>query len=212
MSRWRLALLFAGGAAYAGLSHWMMTYHASAPWALAVLFGPLWLTAFGLAVARMGAWGGVLAVLAGGAAVLMVSHGDAGNPNRLYVLQHVGINALLGIWFGATLRPGRLSLIAEFASRVHALQPGMRDYTAKVTAVWVLYFALTVTASLLLYALLPFRVWSLFANIVSPLLVVALFLGEHFMRYRLHPEFERTRLIDVVHAFQGHRKDSAISR
>ena len=44
MSRWRLALLLLAGAAYAVLSHWMMLHHAGAPWAVAVLLGPLWLT------------------------------------------------------------------------------------------------------------------------------------------------------------------------
>jgi len=210
MSRWRLAMLVAGGAAYAGLSHWMMLYHAGATWAIAVLFGPLWLSVFGLAISRLGVRGGALAVLGGAAAVLLVSHGDAGNPNRLYVLQHVGINALLGGWFGATLRPGRLSLIGELAQRVHPITPEMRRYTANVTAIWALYFALTVAASVVIYVALPFRAWSLFANIASPLLVAALFFGEHFMRYRLHPEFERTRLIDMVRAFQSHRKDGTV--
>jgi hypothetical protein len=39
------------------------------------------------------------------------------------------------------------------------------------------------------------------ANLLTPLLVGALFLGEYLLRYRLHPEFERTRLVDAVRAF-----------
>ena len=38
---------------------------------------------------------------------------------------------------------------------------------------------------------------------LSPLCVGALFVGEHLVRYRLHPEFERTRMIDAVRAFYG---------
>ena len=34
-------------------------------------------------------------------------------------------------------------------------------------------------------------------------MVVMLFVGEHLVRYRLHPEFERTRMIDAVRAFYG---------
>jgi hypothetical protein len=29
MSRWRMALLLLAGVAYAGLSHWMMLFHAA---------------------------------------------------------------------------------------------------------------------------------------------------------------------------------------
>ena len=48
MSQWRLVLILVAGLAYAGLSHWMMLYHATAPWALAALFAPLWLAVLGL--------------------------------------------------------------------------------------------------------------------------------------------------------------------
>ena len=33
--------------------------------------------------------------------------------------------------------------------------------------------------------------WSLLANLLTPAVVAALFVGEHLLRYRLHPEFER---------------------
>ena len=203
MSKWRLALLLAAGAAYAGLSHWMMLFHPHAPWAMAVLLGPLWLTALSLGGARFGGWGLVAATVAGGLVFVVLWRGGAGDPNRLYVLQHVGINAVLGCWFGGTLRGDRLSLIGQFAQRVHAMGPGMREYTRQVTWVWTAYFALTAAISIPVYLWLPFSVWSLLANVLSPVMVVVLFVGEHLLRYRLHPEFERTRMIDAVRAFYG---------
>ena len=213
MSRWRLALWLLAGVAYAGLSHWMMLFHAAAPWALAALLAPLWLAALGLAASRFGAPGAVLALAAGVALVYLVWHGDVGHPNRLYVAQHVGINAMLCFWFASTLRPGRLSLIGEFAQRVHPLSADMRRYTGKVTGMWAIYFALMALASVMTYATLPFTAWSLLANVLTPVCVVALFLGEHFARYRLHPEFERSRLVDVVRAtIGGRRPDGAIRR
>ncbi|MBU1358495.1 MAG: hypothetical protein KKC79_05000 [Gammaproteobacteria bacterium] len=203
MSRWRLALLLAAGAAYAGLSHWMMLFHAAAPWAVVVLLGPLWLTGLALAGSRFGAAGLVIAGIVGVALFALVLNGDAGDPNRLYVLQHVGINALLCGWFGASLRGNGLSLIGQFAERVHAISPEMRAYTRNVTIVWTLYFALLVMVSIVVYLTLPFAAWSLLANVLSPISVVALFVGEYLLRYRLHPEFERTRMIDAVRAFYG---------
>ncbi|MFC5606524.1 hypothetical protein [Variovorax soli] len=209
MSQWRLVLILVAGLAYAGLSHWMMLYHATAPWALAALFAPLWLAVLGLGANRFGWVGALLALLAGGVLIYVISHGEAGNPNRLYVLQHVGINVVLCAWFASTLRPGRLSLIGEFAQRVHPLSDDMRAYSAKVTAVWVGYFALMALVSVAIYLTLSFSAWSLLANVLTPLCVVALFVGEHFMRYRLHPEFERSRLVDVVRVAMGGRSDRA---
>jgi len=209
MSQWRLVLILVAGLAYAGLSHWMMLYHATAPWALAALFAPLWLAVLGLGANRFGWVGALLALLAGGVLIYVISHGEAGNPNRLYVLQHVGINVVLCAWFASTLRPGRLSLIGEFAQRVHPLSDDMRAYSAKVTAVWVGYFALMALVSVAIYLTLSFSAWSLLANVLTPLCVVALFVGEHFMRYRLQAEFERSRLVDVVRVAMGGRSDRA---
>ena len=209
MSQWRLVLILVAGLAYAGLSHWMMLYHATAPWALAALFAPLWLAVLGLGASRFGWIGAVLAVVLGAVLVYVISRGEAGNPNRLYVLQHVGINAVLCAWFASTLRRGRLSLIGEFAQRVHPLSEDQRSYSARVTAVWVGYFALMALASVAVYLTLSFSAWSLLANVLTPLCVVALFVGEHFMRYRLHPEFERSRLVDVVRVALGGRSDQA---
>ncbi len=43
-------------------------------------------------------------------------------------------------------------------------------------------------------------------------MVAVLFLGEYLLRYRLHPEFERTRLIDTVRAFYGAPVDTHTRR
>ncbi|MDM0045575.1 hypothetical protein QTH91_13865 [Variovorax dokdonensis] len=203
MSHWRLAMWLAGGAAYAGLSHWMMLYHAAAPWALAALFAPLWLALVGLAASRFGRLGALATLLLGAFCIYEITRGEAGNPNRLYVMQHVGINIVLCAWFASTLRAGRLSLIGEFAQRIHPLTSDHVTYTAKVTGMWALYFAAMAAASVLTYLTLPFQAWSLLANVLTPLFIVALFLGEHFARYRLHPEFERSRLVDVVRVAMG---------
>jgi hypothetical protein len=33
--------------------------------------------------------------------------------------------------------------------------------------------------------------------------IAALFVGEHLLRYRLHPEFERVSLLDTVRAYRN---------
>ena len=157
----------------------------------------------GFAASRFGRWGFAGAVLLGIGGFALVFLGEAGDPDRLYVLQHVAINSLLCGWFASTLRGDGLSLITQFAQRVHPLQGHMKAYTTQLTRVWAGYFALMVVASIAIYLTLPFSAWSLFANVLSPVMVTLLFVGEHFLRYRLHPEFERTRLVDAVRAFYG---------
>lgn len=189
--------------AYAGLSHWMTLFHATEPWAVVVLLGPLWLAAMGLAASWFGRWGLAAVAVLGVGGFSLVFLGEAGDPNRLYVLQHVAINAALCGWFGSTLRGRGLPLITQFAQRVHPLKGHMLSYTTQLTRIWTGFFALTVLASILIYLTRPFSDWSLFANVLSPVMVTLLFVGEHFVRYRLHPEFERTRLVDAVRAFYG---------
>lgn len=196
-----MALLLIAGVAYACVSQWMMLYHPAEPWAIVALLGPLWLTAMGLAGSRFGGRGLAFSAVGGAVLFALVIRGDAGDTNRLYMFQHVGINALLCGWFGSTLRAGRLSLIGQFAQRVHPLSPAHVVYTAQVTRVWTVYFAAMALASVIVFETQSFAIWSVLANLVTPLLIVALFLGEHLLRYRLHPEFERTRLVDAVRAF-----------
>jgi uncharacterized membrane protein len=195
-----MALLLLAGLTYACISHWMMLRHAAEPWAIVALLGPLWLTAIGLAGSRFGNAGLAAAGVGGAALFALVMHGDAGDTNRLYMLQHVGINAVLCGWFGGTLRAGRRSLVGQFAERVHPLSPAMVRYTTKVTKVWTLYFASMAVASVVVYQGFSFATWSVLANLLTPLFIGALFLGEYLVRYRLHPEFERTRLVDAVRA------------
>ena len=203
MSRWRLALLLLVGVAYAGASHWMMLFHATEPWAVVVLLGPLWLAAMGFAASRFGRWGFAAVVALGLAGFALVLSGEAGDTNRLYVFQHVAINALLCGWFGSTLRGDSVPLITQFAQRVHPLRGAMRAYTTQLTRIWTGYFALVVLSSIVVYLTLSFSAWSLLANVLTPASVALLFVGEHLLRYRLHPEFERTRIVDAVRAFYG---------
>jgi len=55
--------------------------------------------------------------------------------------------------------------------------------------------------SVALFALAPFRAWAAFANLATPLAMVAMFVGEYVLRYRLHPEFERATLAQAVRAY-----------
>jgi uncharacterized membrane protein len=201
LANWRLGAGLLAAGAYALLSHWLMLHAAGEPWAVAALLGPLLLA--GLAVAIGGRRWPMLAAVALAAAglVAVVARGGVSDVNRLYVLQHVGIHLSLCASFGATLVRGP-SLIGRVAAHVHgSLSPAMAAYTRAVTRSWTLYFAAMAVLSLWVYAACAWSTWSLLANVLTPIAIASLFVGEYLLRYRLHPEFERTTLSAALHAY-----------
>ena len=187
-------------AGYALLSHLLMLHAASEPWAVAALFGPLILPCLALAWRRRQPLLLAASVLAALALVVIVARGGLGDVKRLYLMQHAGTHLALGLTFLASLRGGGPSLITQMARRVHAVSPGMEAYTVQVTKLWVGYFLGMVLLSVAVYALLPWSAWSLLANVLTPVIIGLVFVGEHWARYRLHPEFERLSLAEMVRA------------
>ncbi|MCW5657546.1 MAG: hypothetical protein KIT60_07570 [Burkholderiaceae bacterium] len=194
-------------AGYALLSHLLMVFAAEEPWAVLVLLGPLLLGVSALAVQQRHLPTLLACMVAAcGLWAYVTTHDGLHRIEHLYVLQHAGIHFALGCVFGATLRRGAMPLISTFAARVHgSLTPAMLRYTRQVTAVWSAYFALMVVLSLGLFIAAPWWWWSVFANLVTPLSAVSLFVGEHLVRYRLHPEFERTTLSQAFRAYRDTR-------
>jgi uncharacterized membrane protein len=78
----------------------------------------------------------------------------------------------------------------------------MQAYTARLTRLWVAYFALMSLLCLALYLWAPWSWWSLFANLLTPLVAVGVFAGEHLLRYRIHPDFERVSIVQTVRAYR----------
>jgi uncharacterized membrane protein len=201
--RWAGLLALLGLMGYAVLSHVLMVHAAQKPWAVIVLFGPLLLAVGGVA------WHQRHALIAAAVALgvigvsVVVWRGGVDDVNRLYVMQHAGIHVALALGFVSTLGASSVPLITSLAGRLHAMTPAMDAYTRRLTQLWALYFVAMAGASVLLYALAPWPAWSLFANLFAPASAVAFFVGEYWLRYRLHPEFERTSLSDAVRAYRA---------
>ncbi len=189
--------------AYALLSYALMAYAPDRPWSVAALFGPLLLAmAAGGWVRRhvptlLGCAGlGVLLVV-------LVARGGGVDVNRLYVLQHAAVHASLGWTFAMSLRPGSTPLITMLAERVHTrFTPAMRAYTGRLTRLWVFFFFGMIAFSLALYALTPWAWWSFYCSVLTPLAAAVFFVGEHVLRYRRHPDFERVTMAQTVRAFR----------
>jgi uncharacterized membrane protein len=155
--------------------------------------------ACGLAYALLGHW---LSTEAGRAALGPLAPYLA----WFYYLQHVGMFLALGLWFGATLRPGREALVTRFARRSgEPLGPSGLAYTRRVTLAWTVFFAAVVGTSTLLFFLAPLEAWSVFANLLTLPLSVAMFGAEYAVRLRTHPELCHGGVMRSVRAFWEHR-------
>lgn len=188
--------------AYIAASHWLMTAAPATPWNAVLVLAPMLLTI------TWGAWrGGQRPLAALGALSLAALFVQASLPTPLstpllYLAQHVGINLFLAVGFGGTLRRGQQPLITRLASRLHReFTPDMARYTRQLTLAWTVYFVAMATLSLGLYALASFDTWAVFANVLTPLAVAVFFGGEYWLRYKLHPEFERASLGDAIRGY-----------
>ena len=190
------------GAAYVAATHWLMTRAPASDWNAVVVVGPMLALAALYAARRGMRLPAAAAALAAVALVVQAWRGGGLAPGTLYLAQHVGIHLLLAFVFGSTLQAGREPLVTALARRVHGgLTVPMAAYSRKVTMAWTLYFAAMASLSIGLYAFAPFEAWAVFANLVTPLAMVLLFVGEYLLRYRLHPEFERATLGQAIRAY-----------
>ncbi len=207
----RIGLVLLAGFAYVLFSHWLMTHTEASAWNVVGVLAPM------LVLGSLGAWRSghkaVGVVLASVLAALCVQAmlGIRVGSHVLYLLQHAGINLCLALFFGSTLRPGRVSIITAVAQRVHGkeLPPAHFAYTRQVTAAWAIFFLMIVTISLVLFFAFSFDTWAIFANLVTPIATAAMFIGEFSLRYRLHPEFARSTVADAISAYMNSGKPAA---
>jgi uncharacterized membrane protein len=200
--RARVIALAVVAVAYVLGTHWLMTGAPASPWNAVIVVAPMLAAAAWLAWQRGQRWLAALAALATAALVVQAWRGDGLAVGSIYVGQHVAIHVLLGFVFGLTLQPGREPLVSALARRVHgSLTRAMEVYSRKVTVAWTIYFAAMAALSLALYAFAPFDAWATFANLITPLALLLMFVGEYVLRYRLHPEFERATLRQAMRAY-----------
>jgi uncharacterized membrane protein len=198
----RLVLVASASLAYVAASQWLMTKAPDSPWAAFTLLTPM------LVIVAVWAWGASqrwASLCAVGAIVALFARalmGGAANVEGLYLAQHVLIHLFLASWFGSSLRRGVRPIVSGLAARVHRqMTAPMWRYTRNVTIAWTLYFLSMALLSGLLYAAASFDIWALFANLLTPVAVTAMFAGEYLLRYWLHPDFERVSMLDAVRVY-----------
>jgi len=167
--------------------------------ALALL--PMGLTALWLAwISRrrtlaLGAW--LCAVVLLWSAQDLLAHQFA----YIELVQHAGTFACLTAVFGRTLASDRTPMVSVFARTTHgALPPPLAGYTRKVTIAWTLLFGLMTIASLTLFFSGRIASWSLLANLLTPIIIVLMFLIEYLVRCISLPPELRSGLIASIRA------------
>lgn len=129
------------------------------------------------------------------------------NTAWVYFIQHAGMHTLLGIMFGRTLSRDHSKALCSQVSRVvwgDQLDAPFFLYTWRVTWVWTLYFALATLASVLLFWLTPLAWWSVFANLLTPVLIGAIFVIEFAVRQRVLPKDRHASIAQTIQAYRAY--------
>lgn len=203
------ALIAAAGVVFMVLSY-IACAAPDAP-ALAVLAGLLPLAALALLLCwrsrqRLPALALWLAVLG---AVLWHRDWLEGHAAWVYLAQHAGAMALLALMFGSTLRGGDAHALCSRVAAFQSIEPpdaAHLRYTWQVTLAWTVFFIATGVLSLLLFFFGTMAHWSLFANVLTPVLVGAMFGAEYGVRRRVLPDRPHLGIAGTVQAYRDYRR------
>ena len=134
------------------------------------------------------------------------------NTQWIYFLQDAGAMTSLAILFGATLggeHKNALCSRVAIAINQNSADADLLRYTWKVTIAWTAFFSLSALTSIYLFAYSSITVWSAFANIVNPILLVAMFVGEYAIRFVALPGHTEVGIENIIRAYRTtSRRDS----
>ena len=200
-----VALAVVGSAALALLAHAALIDRLPARVGAAVALVPIALVvAWLLRRSRHRAIAFVALVALAAAAAVFWGDIERHFPDVFFV-EHVGGNLLLAFVFGRTLVGANEPLVTRFARILHpVLPPEVVRYTRRVTLAWTILFLTLVALSCTLYFAGMPAAWSVLANIVNPVAIVAMFVIEYAVRLRALPDWERVGILGGVRAFSRH--------
>jgi uncharacterized membrane protein len=132
------------------------------------------------------------------------------NVPLVFFIQHLGTNLALATLFGRSLLGGGEALITQLARAIHhgQISERKRRYTRQATIAWTSFFLGNALISAILWLLAPQSVWSIFANLLSLPLLIAMFIAEHIWRTHALPPEERPSIAQVARAYRLHGKQN----
>jgi uncharacterized membrane protein len=187
---------------YSGLSHYSNSHEQAHGLATILALAPM-LTLGTILIWR---WRGPgMALLAAAAAGLLCDYCWPQLTRSfalVYLIQQLGFHGLMAATFGLSLLPERVPLCTQFADKVHGPlgAPEVR-YTRQVTAAWTIFFLANAAANVLLYALEPLRIWSMFVNFASLPLLALMFVAEYAVRRRVLNQVETGGLMATLRVY-----------
>ena len=201
-----VALAVALSVAFALLAHLAIAEGFSATLGAALSLIPLAILV-AVAVRRSGKPAAAVAVILLAAAGLWLFWGSLERhfPDVFFV-EHAGGNLALAIVFGRTLAPNHEPLCTRFARLIHGgtLAPDVVVYTRQVTVAWTVFFSTLFALSASLYLGGFLTAWSVFANMLTPILLGAMFVVEYAIRLRALPDHEQVGILGGIRAFSRH--------
>ncbi|MES2180524.1 MAG: hypothetical protein V4493_00280 [Pseudomonadota bacterium] len=126
------------------------------------------------------------------------------HTDYMFWLQDSGLMLMLLLTFGRTLQKGRKPLCVHFAEIINggeALTLAHAHYARQVTVAWVMFFAIIIIISSVLFFLAPLATWSVFVNFLTLPLVGLMFLAEFMVRRRVLTGLPTGRILDAVRAY-----------
>lgn len=121
----------------------------------------------------------------------------------MFWLLDVGLMLALLVTFAQTLLNGRKPLCVHFAEIINGgmLPPDHEIYARNVTLAWVMFFAVIIIISTVLFFLAPLPVWSFFVNFLTLPLVALMFAGEFLVRRRILSDLPTSHVLDAVRVY-----------
>lgn len=126
----------------------------------------------------------------------------------VFWLLDISLMLILLLTFSRTLLASRKALCVHFAELINGgtLPVAHERYAHKVTIAWVIFFAMMILVSSLLFFLAPLANWSFFVNFLTLPLVALMFIAEFMVRRRVLTDLPESNVLDAVRAYLNSKR------
>ncbi|PPC95181.1 MAG: hypothetical protein CTY33_00010 [Methylotenera sp.] len=127
------------------------------------------------------------------------------NTRYIFWLQDIGLMSVLLLTFARTLQSGHKPLCVQFAEIINKgeLPLDHAVYARNVTIAWVIFFAMIIVISTLLFFYAPLTTWSIFVNFVTLPLVALMFVVEYLVRRQMLTDLPEGNVLDAVRTYMN---------
>jgi len=154
---------------------------------------------------------GIFMIAAVALAVAVIFAWPAGGTQAVLLAPPFFASMVTSMFFAHSLLPGEDPVITRMCrfNRGEILPDGLEEYSRLLTWGWAILPAFLAFAGLIAYAVAGLEAWSWITNVVSPLALVAFFVGEHVFRGIAYPHLGKPSLL---HTFDVMFKSMSLRR